>query len=437
MSTETLKTENEQLLQLVSENSAKLEQISQQLNQLLARFEDASVSEDFSRLGSKQAASDQDSHSPSGLASKLEELAALKELSSTTENLSAKEKSEVSEEVVSEELVILEQQSNPKPTEDPQPEPEQTAAVTDSSNADDEIDESLSFLASLVNKTEDDNETDAAEQDQENSNDAVVSDATTTASEEPTAGIQSDANSDETTGTLARSDTEESIESIRSMLAGLLEESNSDEAEQDDAELNSDPESTSVAESSQPTNDDAANTSDVSSEEDSEFAGVTSFLDSYSTEDSSEENPGSEETAAEQTAEQESETPTPTVSEEEPQEKKQPEQVQEQVQEQEPEQESTSVQSDDIELSGSDDTRDLDDDGIEAMRKELEEKLRKAEIEMSIERARISQKAAELEEQQLILDRKERAMQNAESNDVGDTQENRWSRHMSASRKKD
>ena len=53
MSTETLKTENEQLLQLVSENSAKLEQISQQLNQLLARFEDASVSEDFSRLGSK------------------------------------------------------------------------------------------------------------------------------------------------------------------------------------------------------------------------------------------------------------------------------------------------------------------------------------------------------------------------------------------------
>ena len=433
MSTETLKTENEQLLQLVSENSAKLEQISQQLNQLLARFEDASVSEDFSRLGSKQAASDQDSHSPSGLASKLEELAALKELSSTTENLSAKEKSEVSEEVVSEELVILEQQSNPKPTEDPQPEPEQTAAVTDSSNADDEIDESLSFLASLVNKTEDDNETDAAEQDQENSNDAVVSDATTTASE--AAGIQSDANSDETTGTLARSDTEESIESIRSMLAGLLEESNSDEAEQDDAELNSDPESTSVAESSQPTNDDAANTSDVSSEEDSEFAGVTSFLDSYSTEDSSEENPGSEETAAEQTAEQESETPTPTVSEEEPQEKKQPEQEQEQ--EQEPEQESTSVQSDDIELSGSDDTHDLDDDGIEAMRKELEEKLRKAEIEMSIERARISQKAAELEEQQLILDRKERAMQNAESNDVGDTQENRWSRHMSASRKKD
>ena len=88
-------------------------------------------------------------------------------------------------------------------------------------------------------------------------------------------------------------------------------------------------------------------------------------------------------------------------------------------------------------MSGSDDTHDLDDDGIEAMRKELEEKLRKAEIEMSIERARISQKAAELEEQQLILDRKERAMQNAESNDVGDTQENRWSRHMSASRKKD
>ncbi len=70
---------------------------------------------------------------------------------------------------------------------------------------------------------------------------------------------------------------------------------------------------------------------------------------------------------------------------------------------------------------------------IDSMRHELEEKLRQAEIELSIQRARISNQQAKLEERQLWLEQREREMQQAAS---GHGENNRWSRHIPAPRKK-
>lgn len=69
---------------------------------------------------------------------------------------------------------------------------------------------------------------------------------------------------------------------------------------------------------------------------------------------------------------------------------------------------------------------------IDGLKRQLEEKLRSAEVEMSIQRARVFQQRAELEEMRLQLEQREAAIQKTVDNQTG----NRWDRHFGFARQK-
>ena len=190
-----------------------------------------------------------------------------------------------------------------------------------------------------------------------------------------------------------------SVESVRNMLAGLMNDTDADVSNEEVAsEITSDADAAFV-EATVVTDNSGSEPEEAQEVEDSDSEGVASFLERFTSESEAE-------------AEAESEAKT--------------------------DQQDSQTLLEGEENSSADDAAE-EDSNVEALRKELEDKLRKAEIEMSIERARISQKAAELEEKQLVLEQKERSIQNGsgEISDDGGTTENRWFRHMSASRKKE
>jgi hypothetical protein len=75
-------------------------------------------------------------------------------------------------------------------------------------------------------------------------------------------------------------------------------------------------------------------------------------------------------------------------------------------------------------------------DEIQQMRKQLQDKLRQAEIEISIQRARISQQHQELDEMRINLERREAKMSGRPQGASADEKEYRWSRHLNKLRKK-
>ena len=70
---------------------------------------------------------------------------------------------------------------------------------------------------------------------------------------------------------------------------------------------------------------------------------------------------------------------------------------------------------------------------IDSLKRQLEDKLRNAEVEMSIQRARVFQQRAELEEMRLQLEQREQAIRKSVAKQSG---EDRWDRHFGYVRKK-
>jgi len=75
-------------------------------------------------------------------------------------------------------------------------------------------------------------------------------------------------------------------------------------------------------------------------------------------------------------------------------------------------------------------------DELHHMRKQLQDKLRQAEIEISIQRARISQQQQELDEMRHNLERREAKINDRNQGPSVDDKEYRWSRHLNNLRKK-
>lgn len=70
---------------------------------------------------------------------------------------------------------------------------------------------------------------------------------------------------------------------------------------------------------------------------------------------------------------------------------------------------------------------------IDSLKRQLEDKLRNAEVEMSIQRARVFQQRAELEEMRLQLEQREQAIRKSVAKQ---SEEDRWDRHFGFARKK-
>ena len=70
---------------------------------------------------------------------------------------------------------------------------------------------------------------------------------------------------------------------------------------------------------------------------------------------------------------------------------------------------------------------------VHSLKRQLEDKLRKAEVEMSIQRARVFQQKAELEAMKLQLEEREAAIRKSASSHQSD----RWDRHLGFFRKKE
>jgi hypothetical protein len=74
-------------------------------------------------------------------------------------------------------------------------------------------------------------------------------------------------------------------------------------------------------------------------------------------------------------------------------------------------------------------------DEIQQMRKQLQDRLRQAEMEISIQRARISQQHQELDEMRINLERREAKITGRPPGVSADEKENRWNRHLNKLRK--
>lgn len=74
---------------------------------------------------------------------------------------------------------------------------------------------------------------------------------------------------------------------------------------------------------------------------------------------------------------------------------------------------------------------------VDSIKKQLEEKLRHAEVEMSIQRARVFQQKAELEEMKMQLEEREAAIRKSvEDQQTSGDSTKRWDRHFEFFRKK-
>ena len=79
---------------------------------------------------------------------------------------------------------------------------------------------------------------------------------------------------------------------------------------------------------------------------------------------------------------------------------------------------------------------DYESSDVDSLKRQLQEKLRKAEVEMSIQRARVFQQKAELEEMKLQLEQREAAIRKSVDQQHREDPTKRWERHFDFIRKK-